>query len=227
MDRIAFLPGSQKMKLGSLRWLVLLLTANLLLTACTTQEVSYRIRPTKTTITTENMDSGPAFQFKVYAGPIYSDEQYARMSPSQRRRAGLLSPEYEPLSQKGNDGYYIDGRFYPIWRNIKQYSAEGLASWYGPGFHGRKTANGEIYDQYGISAAHKSLPIPCFIHVTNLENGRTLIVRVNDRGPYVGDRILDLSYGAASRLGLVADGVAKVKIDLIQPNSPLLASYKP
>jgi rare lipoprotein A len=209
------------------RTVLLIISVMLLLTACTTQEVSYRMRPTKTTVTTETLDDSPGFQFKVYAGPIYSDDEYARMSPAQRRRVGLLTPEYEPLSPKGNDGYYIAGHFYPIWKDIKQYSAEGLASWYGPGFHGRLTANGETYDQYGISAAHQSLPLPCYIHVTNLDNGRTLVVRVNDRGPFVGDRILDLSYGAAARLGVVANGVVRVKIDLLKPDSPLLAAYKP
>jgi len=203
---------------------VLLLTV--LFSACTSQEVSYRMRPTKMTVRTGEISSYSGFQFKEYAGPIVNDEQYARMTPRQRRQLGLLSPVYEPPSQKGNNGYEIDGKYYPIWKDIKEYTAEGLASWYGPGFHGRLTANGEVYDQYAISAAHQSLPLPSFIHVTNLDNGRTLVVRVNDRGPFVGDRLLDLSYGAAARLGIVEDGVVRVKIELINAASPLLLSSR-
>ena len=199
----------------------------LLFTACTSQEVvDYRIRPMKTTVHTQDAQDDTGFQFKVYAGPIISDDEYARMSPRQRRKAGLLSPVYEPPSFAGNKSYQIDGKYYPIWKDIKEYTAEGLASWYGPGFHGRKTANGEIYDQYAISAAHKSLPLPSYIHVTNLENGRTLVVRVNDRGPFVGDRLLDLSYGAAARLGIVEHGVVRIKIDLINAGSPFLLSSR-
>jgi rare lipoprotein A len=205
-------------------WCALL---TLLFSACTSEEVvNYHIRATKTTVHTQNMDSDSGFQFKVYAGPIVTDDQYARMTPRQRRQAGLLSPVYEAPSFVGNASYQIDGKYYPIWKDIKEYTAEGLASWYGPGFHGRKTANGEIYDQYAISAAHKSLPLPCYIHVTNLENGRTLVVRVNDRGPYVDDRLLDLSYGAAARLGIVEHGVVRIKIELINSGSPLLLSSR-
>lgn len=204
---------------------VVLLT--LLFSACTSQEVvSYRIRPTTTTVHTENLSNSSGFQFKVYAGPIVTDDEYARMTPRQRRKAGLLSPVYEAPSFTGNDGYQIDGKYYPIWKDIKEYTAEGLASWYGPGFHGRLTANGEVYDQYAISAAHKNLPLPCYIHVTNLENGRTLVVRVNDRGPFIDDRMLDLSYGAAARLGIVEHGVVRVKVELINPRSPLLLSSR-
>ncbi|WP_316672660.1 septal ring lytic transglycosylase RlpA family protein [uncultured Tolumonas sp.] len=180
----------------------------------------------KTTTHTHEVPDGSSFQFKVYAGPIVNDDEYARMTPRQRRKAGLLSPVYEAPSFTGNDGYQIDGKYYPIWKDIKEYTAEGLASWYGPGFHGRKTANGEIYDQYAITAAHKSLPLPCYIHVTNLENGRTLVVRVNDRGPFIDDRMLDLSYGAAARLGIVEHGVVRVKVELINPRSPLLLSSR-
>jgi rare lipoprotein A len=188
--------------------------------------VSYRIRPIKTTVHTQDTPEDTGFQFKVYAGPIVSDDEYARMTPRQRRKAGLLSPVYEAPSFAGNKSYQIDGKYYPIWKDIKEYTAEGLASWYGPGFHGRKTANGEVYDQYAISAAHKSLPLPCYIHVTNLENGRTLVVRVNDRGPFVDDRLLDLSYGAAARLGIVEHGVVRIKIDLINAGSPYLLSSR-
>jgi rare lipoprotein A len=91
-----------------------------------------------------------------------------------------------------------------------------MASWYGEPFHGRRTANGEIYDMHGISAAHKELPLGTIIHVTNLENGRQLQMRVNDRGPYIKGRILDLSYGAAQKLDVVRAGLAKVEIRVVE-----------
>ncbi len=92
----------------------------------------------------------------------------------------------------------------------------GVASYYGKDFHGRMTANGEIFDMYGLTAAHKTLPLNTIVRVTNLENGKSLILRINDRGPYVGGRILDCSYGAAKKLGYVTQGTTKVKIEVIE-----------
>jgi rare lipoprotein A len=98
---------------------------------------------------------------------------------------------------------------------IARYIKKGIASWYGPGFHGKKTATGEIFDMYEMTAAHKTLPIPSYAEVTNLKNNRTVIVRVNDRGPYVGNRVLDLSYAAAKKLGI--QGIGKVEVKAITP----------
>jgi rare lipoprotein A len=95
---------------------------------------------------------------------------------------------------------------------ITRYIKQGIASWYGPRFHGKKTATGEIFNMYAMTAAHKTLPIPSYAQVTNLENNRSVIVRINDRGPYVGDRLLDLSYAAAKKLGIQKEGLAKVEI---------------
>ncbi len=91
----------------------------------------------------------------------------------------------------------------------------GYASWYGPKFHGRKTASGEIYDMHALTAAHKSLPFGTLVRVVNLENGKSVVVRINDRGPYVKGRIIDLSYAAAKRIGLDKTGVAKVRLEII------------
>ncbi|EAT11634.1 septal ring lytic transglycosylase RlpA family protein [Bermanella marisrubri] len=127
----------------------------------------------------------------------------------------------EPLSPRGNaDQYEVWGKTYYVDKYIKDYSAEGIASWYGQKFHGYETSNGEVFDVYQFSAAHKSLPLPSFVQVTNLENGKSLIVRVNDRGPFHDDRLIDLSYAAAVRLGFDKRGTAKVKVDLVAP--PLL-----
>ena len=101
----------------------------------------------------------------------------------------------------------------------------GTASWYGPGFHGKRTSTGEVYDQNGLTAAHNSYPLGTRIMVTNLDNGRQVKVRINDRGPFVGDRILDLSYGAGSALGMIANGLAHVRIEVLdgQPLQTLFA----
>ena len=102
--------------------------------------------------------------------------------------------------------------------NKNKYKSElrGFTSWYGPNFHGKLTANGEVYDQYGVTAAHKTLPLGTVARVTNIDNGKSTILRINDRGPYVGDRILDCSYGAAIKLGFKDLGTANVEIKIIE-----------
>lgn len=109
-------------------------------------------------------------------------------------------------------------------RKSIQYEATGVASWYGPGFAGRKTANGERYKPSGITAAHKTLPFGTHVRVTNLENDRSIVVRINDRGPFVKGRIIDLSNGAAKRIGLVATGTARVKVVALYVKVPKDAS---
>lgn len=103
---------------------------------------------------------------------------------------------------------------------IRKFSQTGMASWYGRQFHGRKTASGDTFDMNGLTAAHRSLPLNCFIRVTNKSNGKSVIVKVNDRGPFHGNRVVDLSYGAAKRLGITNSGTAKVSIERVDgPNS--------
>jgi rare lipoprotein A len=110
--------------------------------------------------------------------------------------------------------YTINGQtYYPT--DNPSYRAEGIASWYGPDFHGRLTANGEVFDMHGISAAHPTMPIPSYARVTNLENGRSMIVRVNDRGPYARNRIIDVSIGAANALGFYGQGLARVRVEYV------------
>jgi rare lipoprotein A len=112
--------------------------------------------------------------------------------------------------------YSVGGRTYVPQEN-PNYRAEGLASWYGSDFHGRLTANGEVYDMHGISAAHPTLPLPSYVRVTNLGNGRSVIVRVNDRGPYHSDRLIDLSSKAARLLDFHGDGLARVRVEYVSP----------
>ena len=126
---------------------------------------------------------------------------------------------------KGNGGYYkvgspykIDGKKYTPKVN-ENYKETGLASWYGSDFHNKKTANGEVFDKNKITAAHKTLPLPSIVRVTNLENGKSIKVRVNDRGPFVGNRIIDLSEKTASKLGIKEKGVARVKVEYLKAES--------
>ena len=103
---------------------------------------------------------------------------------------------------------------------VRKFSQTGVASWYGRQFHGRKTASGETFDMNGLTAAHRSLPLNCYIRVTNKDNGKSVVVKVNDRGPFHGNRVLDLSYGAAKQLGVTSAGTAKVSIERVDgPNS--------
>jgi rare lipoprotein A len=110
--------------------------------------------------------------------------------------------------------YNINGRTYVPNEN-PSYRAEGIASWYGPDFHGRLTANGELYDMHAISAAHTTMPLPSYARVTNLDNGRSIVVRVNDRGPYVRNRIIDLSIGTAKALDFYGQGLARVRVEFV------------
>ena len=111
--------------------------------------------------------------------------------------------------------YEVLGKRYRVMSSEEGYFERGVASWYGEKFHGHKTSNGEIFDMYEVSAAHKSLPIPSFLKVTNLDNNRSIVVRVNDRGPFHGDRIIDLSYAAAVKLGYADRGTARVELEAI------------
>ena len=129
-------------------------------------------------------------------------------------------PKVEPIRKAGNKSpYTVFGKTYRVLPSSLGYRERGIASWYGNKFHGRKTSNGEIYSMYEMTAAHKSLPIPSYVKVTNLDNGRTVIVRVNDRGPFHGDRIIDLSYAAAKKLDYSNKGTANVEVVAIDPRA--------
>lgn len=129
-------------------------------------------------------------------------------------------PRYEPRSRGGNKSpYRVMGKTYYVLPDAAGYKQRGTASWYGKKFHGHTTSNGEIYDMYAMSAAHKSLPLPSFVRVTNLDNGRQVVVRVNDRGPFHGGRLIDLSYAAAYRLDMLKQGTARVEVEIVTPQS--------
>lgn len=127
-----------------------------------------------------------------------------------------------PKSRHGNPGKYeVFGRQYVVLDTAEGFTQQGLASWYGSKFHGRPTSSGEIYDMHRLTAAHKHLPLPTFVRVTRIDNGQSVVVRVNDRGPFVGDRIIDLSYAAAARLDMLDEGKAEVRIEALSSHEPL------
>jgi rare lipoprotein A len=127
-------------------------------------------------------------------------------------------PRVEPRSTRGNPPFYeVFGKRYYVLGTSAGHVERGTASWYGPGFHSAATSMGEPYDMYAMTAAHKTLPLPAYAEVTNLRNGRKVVVRINDRGPFVGDRIIDLSYTAAAKLDMLSQGTAPVEVRVITP----------
>ncbi len=132
-------------------------------------------------------------------------------------------PRYETRTAAGNKSpYKVKGIVYRIMDNPSGYKEDGIASWYGNKFHGNTTSNGEIYDMYGMTGAHKTLPIPSYVRVTNLDNKKSIVVRINDRGPFAHGRIIDLSYAGAQKLGYAHAGTARVRVEYIDvaPNTP-------
>jgi rare lipoprotein A len=130
-------------------------------------------------------------------------------------------PRAEPRAAHGNPPFYdVMGQRYFVLSSADGYDERGVASWYGPTFHGGNTSSGEPYNMYGMTAAHKTLPLPTYARVTNLGNGRSVVVRINDRGPFVANRIIDLSYTAAAKLDMLRDGTAMVEVRVLAPGVP-------
>jgi rare lipoprotein A len=130
-------------------------------------------------------------------------------------------PKFEPRSKRGNPPFYsVAGKRYYVLASADGFVERGVASWYGPTFHGGSTSIGESYDMYGMTAAHKTLPLPAYARVTNLKNGKSVVVRVNDRGPFVSNRIIDLSYTAAAKLDMLKEGTTLVEVRALTPSTP-------
>lgn len=128
-------------------------------------------------------------------------------------------PTFEPPSRGGNRNYTVRGQHYQVLKSSKGFSETGVASYYGEKFHGHLTSNGEIYNMYAMSAAHKHLPLPSYVKVTNLDNNKSVVVRVNDRGPFHQGRVIDLSFSAAYKLDMLKHGTARVRVDIIEKPS--------
>ncbi|MFW5954602.1 MAG: septal ring lytic transglycosylase RlpA family protein [Guyparkeria sp.] len=150
-------------------------------------------------------------------------------SPSvDRAETADAEPRAEPPARRGNpSSYSVRGKRYQVRDSNSGYRERGVASWYGNKFHGRPTSSGEPYDMYKMTAAHKSLRLPAYVRVTNLENGKSVVVRVNDRGPFVDNRVIDLSYAAAHKVGMTDKGTALVDIEVVGPGPRDQASARP
>ncbi|MBX3662382.1 MAG: septal ring lytic transglycosylase RlpA family protein [Burkholderiales bacterium] len=150
-------------------------------------------------------------------GGYYLDDGPGANAPANLDAIPDAVPKIEPLHRGTQRPYTVMGRSYTPMTRLEPYRARGIATWYGRRYHGKSTASGEPYDMYAMTAAHTVLPIPSYVRVTNVANGRSVVVRVNDRGPFIGDRLIDLSYTAAHRLGIIGAGSGMVEVESIIP----------
>ena len=150
-------------------------------------------------------------------GGYYKDDGPHERPPTNLDRVADAVPRVEPLHKYANRPYEALGqRFVPM-TSLQPFRQRGLASWYGKRYHGQKTSSGEVYDMYAMTAAHPTLPIPSYARVTSVANGRSVVVRINDRGPFKSSRVIDLSYVAAHKLGYIQAGQAQVEVEAIVP----------
>ena len=152
------------------------------------------------------------------SGAYYLDDGPEENPPDNLDEIPDAQPKYEALSKWASRPYVAFDKKYTPMKKIIPFKEEGYASWYGKRYHGKKTSIGEAYDMYQMTGAHKTLPLPCYIKVTNLKNKRSVIIRVNDRGPFVDNRIIDLSYAAAHRLRIIETGSELVRIEMVNPS---------
>src|SRR3989344_3691277 len=154
------------------------------------------------------------------SGGYYQDDGPEARPPADVMAIPDAVPKSEPKSGRGNNAYTVEGKTYTPLTDVAGYHERGVASWYGKKFHGRRTSSGEPYDMYAMTAAHKTLPLPSYVRVRNLENGRSDLVRVHDRGPFLHDRLIDLSYAGAAKLGILGTGTGIVEVEAINPEDP-------
>ncbi|MCX7175676.1 MAG: septal ring lytic transglycosylase RlpA family protein [Proteobacteria bacterium] len=169
--------------------------------------------------------TAPAYVLKRNGG-FYQDDGPGENPPTLAFLDAIpdAEPKIEPLHRFANKPYSVLGRDYVPLTKLAHYKALGMGSWYGRKFHGQKTSSGEIYDMFGMSAAHATLPIPSYVRVTNPANGKSVVLRVNDRGPFHSGRLIDLSYAAAWKLGYADGGSALLEVESVLPGAALLAS---
>ena len=166
------------------------------------------------------------------SAPSSSTKYYKDDGPGESPPANLDAipdavPRLEPLNRFANRPYTVLGKDYVPATSLRPYKERGVASWYGRKFHGQKTSNGETYDMYAMTAAHPTLPLPSYARVTNVATGRSVVVRVNDRGPFLHDRIIDLWYAAANRIGTAAKGSGEVIVEAIIPGEATVVAAAP
>lgn len=171
----------------------------------------------------------PAKPVSTRGGGYYLDDGPGDDEPPPEVLAAIPDavPRVEPLHRFANRPYTVLGKSYTPMKTRDSYKATGIASWYGKKFHGQKTSSGEVYDMYAMTAAHPTLPLPSYARVTNPVNGKSVVVRVNDRGPFLHNRIMDLSYAAAWKLGYIGNGSARVTVELLHPDSDTIVAAAP
>lgn len=163
-------------------------------------------------------------------GGYYKDDGPGDNPPENIDAIPDAAPKAEPLHKYANRPYTVLGQQYIPDTQCKPYKARGTASWYGKKFHGQKTSSGERYDMFGMTAAHPRLPIPSYVRVTNVKTNKSVVVRINDRGPFHSSRLIDLSYSAAYKLGIIKSGSAMVEVESIDPDNdyaPVTALSQP
>ena len=207
------------------RWLLPLLLSSLL-GGCSSVGDIFGSKPKSTptverapSSSTQTPDTAPAPAGKK-SGGYYLDDGPGDNPPADIDAIPDAVPKDEPPLARANRPYKALGESYTPMTRLQPYKAQGVASWYGRRYHGQKTSSGEIYDMYGMTAAHPILPIPSYVRVTNPENGKSVVVRVNDRGPFKKDRLIDLSYAAAHKLRIVGKGSGQVEVEAILPGTP-------
>ncbi len=162
-----------------------------------------------------------------YSGGFYKDDGPGDKPPEDIEAIPDAIPKIEPLHRFANNPYSVLGRDYVPLRDFQPYKARGIGSWYGRKFHGQKTSSGEPYDMYGMTAAHPTLPIPSYVRVSNPANGKAVVVRVNDRGPFHSGRLIDLSWTAAYKLGYIGEGSTLVEVESVLPGQTFAAASAP
>lgn len=189
-----------------------------LLTACSsTPQYNDKLKHKhSSTAATIHSDSGFVAR---KGGGYYLDDGPGDNPPPDLHLIPDAVPKVEPLRQANMQPYVALGKYFKPMTELRPYRERGVASWYGRRYHGNNTASGEVYDMYAMTAAHPTLPLPSYVRVTNLGNGKSIIVRLNDRGPFLSDRLIDLSYTAAYKLGILAGGSSQVEVESIMLNS--------
>jgi rare lipoprotein A len=199
--------------------ILFLAAATLLLSGCS----SVAPRPERA----ERAATPPVASKPAKGGGYYLDDGPGDNPPANLDAIPDAEPRAEPLHKFANRPYTVLGQSFTPATQLGPYKARGIASWYGRRYHGQKTATGETYDMYAMTAAHPTLPIPSFARVTNTGNGKSVIVRINDRGPFHSSRLIDLSYTAAYKLGVINGGTNQVEVESLDPASDQLAAAKP
>ncbi len=190
----------------------------LLLSGCQTADQSHHsITENKPSIKGTQQNRNEVI-YNRYKNKVNRYTQSNDGAPKNKRNISFNDPipAKEPLSRYGNPTeYYVDGKTYQVMANSHRYKARGIASWYGTKFHKQRTSSGEPYDMYVMSAAHRTLPLPTYVRIKNLSNGKVAIVKVNDRGPFHSNRLIDVSYAAALKLGIFPKGTAQVEVEAV------------